>query len=172
MEPTPQRREKLCRAGAERRHGAISDCARGAPWDAPARAAPSSSDAWRGDPRRAIAREREGGSPGSRGSRLELHARRDEGAHRRGAAVVWRAVASFLAAANVAAAKAAMACPSCEAGRAARGMVLSNAFWLYLWAIALPFVVVVLLGRAVLRRIDAREAAAGDAVRMGAQHDG
>jgi hypothetical protein len=48
----------------------------------------------------------------------------------------------------------ALACPSCATGRAARGLVFGDAFWLHLWAITLPFVVVVLAGRVVLRRLD------------------
>lgn len=67
-------------------------------------------------------------------------------------------------AATLAAARVALACPSCEAGRAARAMVVSDAFWLHLWALALPFVVVWRVGRAVLRRVDATE--------RGARRDG
>jgi hypothetical protein len=52
----------------------------------------------------------------------------------------------------------ALACPSCAAGRVARGLVLGDAFWFHLWAITLPFVIVVVIAYAVLRRVERLDA--------------
>jgi uncharacterized protein (DUF983 family) len=52
----------------------------------------------------------------------------------------------------------ALACPSCATGRVARGLVLGDAFWFHLLAITLPFVIVVVIAYAVLRRVERRDA--------------
>jgi hypothetical protein len=51
-----------------------------------------------------------------------------------------------------------LSCPDCAAGRAARSLVISDAFWFRLWCVVLPFVVTALVVRAILRRIDRDDA--------------
>ncbi|MDX2089750.1 MAG: hypothetical protein SFX73_17980 [Kofleriaceae bacterium] len=51
-----------------------------------------------------------------------------------------------------------LACPSCPAGRAARLLVFSDAFWVNAWFALLPFVVCGLVVRAVVRRLNRGEA--------------
>ena len=45
-------------------------------------------------------------------------------------------------------------CPNCASGRAARGLVFSDTFWLNAWYTLLPFLVVALVVRWVVRRVD------------------
>ena len=48
----------------------------------------------------------------------------------------------------------AAACPDCLAGREARALVVSDAFWLHAWYAALPFAVVTVVVRWFARRLD------------------
>jgi hypothetical protein len=45
-------------------------------------------------------------------------------------------------------------CPDCPPARAARELVLGGSFWLNALLLALPFLIVLFVGAAVLRRID------------------
>jgi hypothetical protein len=56
-----------------------------------------------------------------------------------------------------------LACPDCATARAARHLVFGgDAFWLHVWGVALPFVITVLLVRAVLRRVGRAEGEGDD----------
>lgn len=47
-----------------------------------------------------------------------------------------------------------LACPDCEVGRLARGLVVSDAFVTHAWYAVLPFVVCGAIVRAIARRLD------------------
>jgi len=51
----------------------------------------------------------------------------------------------------------AAACPDCPPARAARALVFSHGFWTTAWYVLLPFAVVLLAARWIVRRVD-REA--------------
>lgn len=60
-----------------------------------------------------------------------------------------------------------LACPDCAVGRAARSLVISDAFVLHLVFVGLPFLVLAMVVRAIARRLDADDAAHAEA----ADHD-
>jgi hypothetical protein len=46
-------------------------------------------------------------------------------------------------------------CPDCATARAARHLVFADdAFWIHVWSVVLPFMISLLLVRAILRRVE------------------
>jgi len=60
-----------------------------------------------------------------------------------------------------------MSCPDCATARAARHLVFGDgAFWLHVWSVVLPFVITLLIVRAILRRVER-----ADRALEGTRHD-